>query len=186
MIRRATGFFGILLSLVFFIACSSKKDASKQSARTAPPIIVDVLVATAKPVSNNLEVNGTVVANEYVELHPEASGRLTFLYVPEGRLITINEIRERVAKKHKATIGCPITTGIFAWIAAHAAEEASDAGATSITPYWRTLKVGGELNPKYPGGIDRLKALLEAEGHSVITKGKRHFVADYARSVVRK
>ena len=45
--------------------------------------------------------------------------------VPEGRLITINEIRERVARKHKATMGCPVTTGIFAWIAAHAAEEAA-------------------------------------------------------------
>src|SRR5436190_1427349 len=62
--------------------------------------------------------------------------------VPEGKLITINEIRERVAKKHKATIGCPITTGIFAWIAAHAAEEAAAAGETDITPYWRTLKSG--------------------------------------------
>ena len=36
---------------------------------------------------NTLEVNGTVVANEYVELHPEASGRLTYLFVPEGKLI---------------------------------------------------------------------------------------------------
>ena len=45
------------------------------------------MIASAKPVSNTLEVNGTVVANEYVELHPEASGRLTYLYVPEGKLI---------------------------------------------------------------------------------------------------
>jgi len=38
--------------------------------------------------------------------------------VPEGKLITINEIREALAKKHNATIGCPMTTGIFAWVAA--------------------------------------------------------------------
>src|SRR5579862_6575178 len=83
--------------------------------------------------------------------------------VPEGKLITINEIRELVAKKHKATIGCPITSGIFAWIAAHAAAESADAGEVEITPYWRTLKSGGELNPKYPGGIAELKVRLEAE-----------------------
>jgi len=62
--------------------------------------------------------------------------------VPEGKLITINEIRSILAKKHNATIGCPITTGIFAWIAANAAEEARMEGKKSITPYWRTLKTG--------------------------------------------
>jgi len=77
--------FGIILSGFFLFACSQKTDTSKQ--KTTPPIIVDALIANAKPVSNTLEVNGTVVANEYVELHPEASGRLTYLYVPEGRLI---------------------------------------------------------------------------------------------------
>lgn len=105
--------------------------------------------------------------------------------VPEGKVITINEIRQILAKKHKAMLGCPITTGIFAWIAAHAAEEAAAEGETDITPYWRTLKSGGELNPKYPGGIDRLKRLLQAEGHRVIAKGKRFVVADYEAALMR-
>src|SRR6266849_1782058 len=99
--------------------------------------------------------------------------------VPAGKLITINEIRALVAKKHGASIGCPITTGIFAWIAAHAAAEDAAEGATRITPYWRTLKSGGELNPKYPGGLAGLKKLLEAEGHTVVTRGKRCFVAEF-------
>ena len=77
--------FGIILPWFFLFACSPKTDSSKP--KTTPPIVVDVLIASAKPVSNTLEVNGTVVANEYVELHPEASGRLTYLYVPEGKLI---------------------------------------------------------------------------------------------------
>src|SRR5438105_1907129 len=76
--------------------------------------------------------------------------------VPRGKLITINQIRTIVAKRHGGTIGCPITCGIFAWIAAHAAEEDVAAGKKRITPYWRTLKSDGELNPKYPGGIRKL------------------------------
>lgn len=104
--------------------------------------------------------------------------------VPPGQLITINEIRASLARKHRATIACPITTGIFAWIAAHAAEEAAAAGETDTTPYWRTLKVGGELNPKYPGGVERLKMLLEAEGHRVVAKGKRLVVADFEARLV--
>jgi alkylated DNA nucleotide flippase Atl1 len=48
------------------------------------------------------------------------------------------------------------------------------------TPYWRTLKKDGELNEKYPDGIEGQKALLEAEGHTIIQKGKKYFVQDYA------
>jgi len=55
--------------------------------------------------------------------------------VPEGKLVTINEIRAALAIKHKATIGCPLTTGIFAWIAANAAEEQRQEGKHDITPY---------------------------------------------------
>ena len=103
--------------------------------------------------------------------------------VPKGELITINEIRAQVARKHKATIGCPITCGISAWIAAHAAEEAKAAGAKRITPYWRTLKACGEVNPKYPGGVEAQKKLLEAEGHAVVDRGKRSFVLGYEKSL---
>jgi hypothetical protein len=87
--------------------------------------------------------------------------------VPLGKLTTINHIRETLAKKHDATIGCPITTGIFAWIAAHAADEQAFGGEKNITPYWRTLMSGGELNSKYPGGIEEQAARLEEEGHLI-------------------
>jgi len=103
--------------------------------------------------------------------------------VPRGKLVTINELRSTLAKKHNASIACPITTGIFAWIAAHAAAEAKADGEKMVTPYWRTLKTGGELNPKYPGGVESLKKLLRAEGHEVVAKGKRFVVADFQGSL---
>lgn len=90
--------------------------------------------------------------------------------VPEGKLITIEHIRKKLAEKHHASIGCPLTTGIFAWISAHAANEAALEGKTDITPYWRTLKTGGVVNEKYPGGINHQKQLLEREGHKIIQK----------------
>jgi alkylated DNA nucleotide flippase Atl1 len=103
--------------------------------------------------------------------------------VPEGKLTTINDIRTALAKKHKATIGCPITTGIFASIAAHAAEERKQNGQKNITPYWRTLKVGGEINEKYPGGVEEQKKLLAKEGHKIAQKGKKLVVVDYQKSL---
>lgn len=103
--------------------------------------------------------------------------------VPKGKIITINEIRKRIANAHHATIGCPITTGIFSWIAAHAAEEDEKAGKKS-TPYWRTLKKGGVINEKYPGGIEKQAFLLEEEGHDIIQKGKKWIVADWEKNLV--
>jgi membrane fusion protein (multidrug efflux system) len=86
MYKQTFRIFGVITLFVFFFSCSQKADSSKS--KTAPPVVVvDALVAMTRPVSSTIEVNGTVLANEYVELHPEASGRLTYLYVPEGKLI---------------------------------------------------------------------------------------------------
>lgn len=100
--------------------------------------------------------------------------------VPRGKVTTINDLRAAIAQRHGATIGCPITTGIFAWIAAHAAAEAAAAGRQRITPYWRTLKSEGELNPKYPGGVAAQRRQLQAEGHQVRRRGARFVVANWA------
>jgi alkylated DNA nucleotide flippase Atl1 len=104
--------------------------------------------------------------------------------VPKGKLITINRIREIVARRHGATIGCPIVTGILARIAAGAAGEDEEEGRKRVTPYWRTLKLRGELNEKYPGGIQRQTQRLAAEGHKVVRRGKRAFVEDFERYLV--
>ena len=101
--------------------------------------------------------------------------------VPKGKLTTIDELRKILARRHGANIACPITTGIFAWISAHAAAEAEAEGKKDTTPYWRTLKSNGELNPKYPGGIAGLKRKLLTEGHRVIQRGERFFVSDYQK-----
>ena len=105
--------------------------------------------------------------------------------VPKGKLVTINELRTALARKHGADIGCPITTGIFAWIAAHAAEEDAAAGKSRVTPYWRTLKTGGQLNEKYPGGVPTLIDKLRREGHQVVQKGKRYLVVDYEKALAK-
>jgi hypothetical protein len=91
-----------------------------------------------------------------------------------GKVTTINHIRESLAKRHGATTGCPITCGIFSWIAAHAANEAKAEGATRTTPYWRTLKSNGQLNEKYPGGTKAQAKHLRAEGLAIEPgKGKK-------------
>lgn len=102
--------------------------------------------------------------------------------VPFGKLITVGDIRSYFAQKSGADFTDPITAGIFVSIAAWASFQRE----TDETPYWRTLKADGELNPKYPGGIEKQKEMLEAEGHVVIQRGRtniRYFVKDYEKAL---
>lgn len=97
--------------------------------------------------------------------------------VKRGKVTTITELRAGLAAQHGTELCCPITTGIFAWMSAHAAVEGEAAGKKKVTPWWRTLKTGRELNPKYPGGLPEQARRLREEGHEVVVKGKRWFVA---------
>ncbi len=95
--------------------------------------------------------------------------------VPEGKVITADRIRAYLSEAEGADFTCPLTAGIFISLCAQASAEREN----DKIPYWRTLKARGELNEKYPDGIDGQKFLLEAEGHEVIRKGKRWLVKDY-------
>ena len=100
--------------------------------------------------------------------------------VPQGKVITTDRINAYLAKKHNADWTCSLTAGIFVNIVAHASVERR---GENETPYWRTLKKGGELNEKFPDGIDGHKLLLEREGHTVIQKGKRFFVDGFEKGL---
>lgn len=91
--------------------------------------------------------------------------------IPKGKTRTVNQVRGYFAKKFKADTTCPLTTGIFLNILAHAAEEDKLQGKKNITPYWRVVKEKGKLNPKYPGGVKQQCAYLKKEG-LIIKRGK--------------
>lgn len=77
----------VAVALCFLMAGCHSKKKEESGKKEDKPVIVDVVVAYPESVSNVIEANGSVVANEYVELHPEISGRLTFLNVPEGTTV---------------------------------------------------------------------------------------------------
>ncbi len=94
--------------------------------------------------------------------------------VPRRKLITVGQIRQRLALSFQAESTCPLTTGIFLRIISEAAEEHRQAGKKQITPYWRVVKDDGSLNPKFPGGIEGHAQKLREEGHDVVPgKGKK-------------
>lgn len=100
----------------------------------------------------------------------------------KGQLITLTQIRANLAKKAGSDQCCPLTTGIFARLAAEAAEEDTAAGKSRITPWWRTIRDNGKLIDKFPGGGKIQAARLRKEGIKVIKgRGKQPpSVADFA------
>ena len=98
--------------------------------------------------------------------------------IEKGKLTTTEQLRTALAKKHNADFTCPLTAGIFISIVAYASEQRQE----NLTPYWRVLKKDGELNEKFPGGIEAQGRKLEEEGFSIIEKGRtkiKYFVKGY-------
>ena len=120
-------------------------------------------------------------AKTMVVPHPQDVYEL-MAQVPRGHLLSVPLLRKMLAGKYNTDTACPLTTGIFIWIAANASQEKADKGEIpEPIPWWRTVKAKGELVAKYPGGIECQAAHLEAEGFNIVQKGKKFYVANYER-----
>jgi membrane fusion protein (multidrug efflux system) len=84
----------MVVACICSIACQSKKQSKEP--KKSPPPTVDVIVATTQTISDSIEANGTVISNDFVELHPEATGRITYLNVPEGKFIKKGTVIARI------------------------------------------------------------------------------------------
>ena len=132
------------------------------------------------PCYNAVHKMGAEAGDDVVLVNPSEVVSL-MKQVPKGKLITLAEICKTIAKKHHVKGCCSLTTGIFIMTAANAAEEAANKGKSLDIPYWRTLKVDGYLNEKYPGGALAQKKLLEQEGFTILKKGKKFVVNDFEK-----
>jgi len=80
----------MLFSLLILSAgCSKKEKKITANTKSAPPPIpkVDAYIVKVIPISEKLELPGSIIANEETEIHPEISGRLTYLNATEGRTV---------------------------------------------------------------------------------------------------
>lgn len=85
---------GILVLCSLIVACRGKK--KEQVVAEKPVVQVEVIIATTEDIDNMLEVNGSVLSNEMAELHPEVSGRLIYLNLPDGANVKQGTILARV------------------------------------------------------------------------------------------
>jgi hypothetical protein len=97
--------------------------------------------------------------------------------IRKGALLSVSELRERLAREHGAARTCPLMTGIFFNIVAGATEDDLAAGRKPLAPYWRLVRDDRTLSPKTPAGPARQAELLAREGHRVDRVGARWIVA---------
>jgi len=108
--------------------------------------------------------------------------------IPKGKLIILRQIMDKLARDYNADKTCAKVTGIFMRIASEAAEEdlrEGRKGKDEITPYWRTIKNDGSLNPKFPGGVEAQAKELRKEGFSIEKSSKLPKVKDFEKYLVR-
>ncbi|MFN0081069.1 MAG: efflux RND transporter periplasmic adaptor subunit [Ferruginibacter sp.] len=87
------------IAVVFLICClwaCKKKQSEAGKPKNTPPVIVDVIIAERQAINDVVEANGTVVANEFLELHPEVTGRLTYLNISEGSAVSEGTILAKI------------------------------------------------------------------------------------------
>ena len=135
------------------------------------------------PCYNAIHKMGADVGDEVVLVNPSEVVDI-MKQVPKGKLTNIVDICMKLARRHNTKGCCSLTTGIFIMAAANAVEEARRESKLLDIPYWRTLKADGYLNPKYPGGQEAHKKLLEQEGHKVVQKGKKYLVQNFQKYLV--
>jgi alkylated DNA nucleotide flippase Atl1 len=89
--------------------------------------------------------------------------------IPAGQVVTSDVLRRKLADQFGVEVACPYDTKM-ALLAISNDSSLNQSGLN--VPYWRVIKTNGELNPKYPGGLEEQAARLHGEGFTVDVSGK--------------
>ena len=94
MTLRSFGISFILLSSTVLLSCSDsdrKKDAQQQKGgggNQRPPVRAEAMTVSTSTLLENIEIPGSIVANETAEIHPEVAGLITGVYFKEGTYVS--------------------------------------------------------------------------------------------------
>lgn len=131
------------------------------------------------------------------EVAPDHKGRGQMLFptpaivaeeiakIPHGELVTVSELRSKLARRFDADLTCPLMTGIFYNIVAGSAEEQLAEGQQPLAPYWRVIRDDGTLSPKTPAGPEQQAERLRHEGHGISVERTRLKVINYEKHLIQ-
>lgn len=90
--------------------------------------------------------------------------------VKKGELITLEQIREKLAREFSVESTCPASTVKALQILSKEEKPVC---------YWRTVKKNGELISKFPNGVEGHAFLLQKEGFEINFDKKNPTVANF-------
>ncbi len=86
----------LAFACILLFACQGNKQETPRQAGPPPATPVDIIIASARQLTNTVEANGSVIANESLQIFPELSGRLTYLNVPDGAAVRAGTILAKI------------------------------------------------------------------------------------------
>jgi len=96
LIMKGMNYFKLIFILLSFAGLASCQNTNKDQKKETPPVPVDVIIASEEDFPTTIEVNGTVLSQEMVSLHPEVSGRITYLNIPDGATVSEGTILVKI------------------------------------------------------------------------------------------
>ena len=94
MSKKQTITYSVIILVIALLAWpkifNKKEDSNNAAAKqqkAAPPIKVSYIIAQKQSVASNIQAIGNIMADEEVELHAEAQGRIVKIGFAEGALI---------------------------------------------------------------------------------------------------
>jgi membrane fusion protein (multidrug efflux system) len=85
----------ILIFVSVMISCKNGNKDQNANKKNAP-VVVDIMISGNEEFPSSIEVNGSVLSEEMVELHPEISGRITYLNIPDGASVSAGTILAKI------------------------------------------------------------------------------------------
>jgi hypothetical protein len=118
----------------------------------------DTIVDISASIERSLGVSGKML------LPCPATIAALLQQMPEGTLITTEQIRRRLATQFSVDATCPFNTKLSLKTLA--------ADPNNKVAYWRVLKKNGAMIPYFPNGVAGHAAQLEREGFAVERSGE--------------
>ena len=97
--------------------------------------------------------------------------------IRKGKIVTLEQLREKVAKDFQVDTTCPASTTKSLQILSK---------ENKPICYWRVVKKKGELFSTFPGGVEGHASLLEKEGFEIDFNKKNPVVVDYENKLTEQ
>lgn len=91
--------FLLLLSIGMALpGCKEKKEGTPMGGAAGPAMtpVVEAFIAAKGNIDEQLELPGTLMAEDATDIHPEVSGRLTYLNIREGAVVSKGTLLARI------------------------------------------------------------------------------------------